>query len=75
MSNRTKTWRAPLYASEKAATSPAGDIFRELAETEMDAIAAGGTANSVCACNSGEHSCGRLCTGTTECPIMTLICC
>lgn len=75
MSKRTRGWKASIYSAEKVNVNPAGDVFRELAETELDAIAAGGTANTVCACHSGENSCGRLCTGSGECPIMTLICC
>ncbi|HEL2551552.1 plantaricin C family lantibiotic [Streptococcus suis] len=68
-------WKKPIYESLSTEGNPAGDILRELSESEMDQAMAGGTARSYCGCYSGEHSCGRGCTITTECPFLTFICC
>ncbi|MDD3393229.1 MAG: plantaricin C family lantibiotic [Anaerotignum sp.] len=77
MSRTVKLWKSAIYAvdSDSRMNHPSGDIMKELEDSELDRFAGAGTANTVCACESGEHSCGRLCTGTTECPIMTIICC
>lgn len=50
--------------------NPAGNIMKELSESEIDNVAGAGTAESYCACYSGEDSCGSVCTGTTECPLV-----
>ena len=68
-------WKKPIYESLSTEGNPAGDILRELSDSEMDQTMAGGTARSYCACYFGEHSCGRGCTITTECPFLTFICC
>ena len=64
-------WKKPIYESLSTEGNPAGDILRELSDSEMDQTMAGGTARSYCACYSGENSCGRGCTITTECPFLT----
>ena len=68
-------WKKPIDESLSTEGNPAGDILRELSDSEMDQTMAGGTARSYCACYSGENSCGRGCTITTECPFLTFICC
>lgn len=70
-------WKKAINSKceEDYSDHPSGNVLKELEDSELDSLAGGGTANSVCACNSGKHSCGRFCTGSTECPIMTIICC
>lgn len=76
MSKNVRNWKSPVYDKVDAETlNPAGNSLQELKETELENYAGAGTANTVCNCYSGEHSCGRLCTLTSECPVMTVVCC
>ncbi|MFO7296479.1 MAG: plantaricin C family lantibiotic [Clostridia bacterium] len=47
----------------------------ELDAAELQGVVGGNTANSYCNCYSDGGSCGRVCTATTECPVMTWVCC
>ena len=76
MSKNVKNWKRPVYDKlNTESANPAGNSLQELKETEMENYAGAGTANTYCNCYSSEDSCGGHCTLTTECPIMTLICC
>ncbi|MBT9260200.1 MAG: mersacidin/lichenicidin family type 2 lantibiotic [Clostridiales bacterium] len=55
--------------------NPAGLPLAELDAAELQGVVGGNTANSYCNCYSDGGSCGRVCTATTECPVMTWICC
>ena len=76
MSRNVKNWKLPVYEmNEVESSNPAGNSFQELKEMELEDYTGAGTANTHCNCYSEDASCGRLCTGTAECPIMTIICC
>ena len=75
MSKKIENWKKSIYLKSENNDNPAGDIFRELSDNEIDVIMAGGTANSYCHCYSNKDSCGHGCTITTECPVATVICC
>lgn len=75
MSKKLENWKKAIYFKNENNDNPAGDVFRELSDSELDGMMAGGTANTYCHCYSGKDSCGRRCTITTECPIATVVCC
>lgn len=75
MSKKMENWKKAIYFKNEDVDNPAGDIFRELSDSELEGMMAGGTANTHCHCYSGKDSCGHGCTITTECPFATLICC
>lgn len=77
-----RAWRDPLYRQRLSADerpklpeNPAGASLSELDDAELLGVVGGNTQNSYCECYTSEGSCGRLCTFTSECPIMTWICC
>lgn len=76
--SKAKAWRTPVYAQDNSSkeSNPAGNSIQELGNMELENYVGGaGTANSFCNCYSDAGSCGNKCTGTTECPILTIICC
>lgn len=66
MSKKVENWKKAIYSKSENIDNTAGDIFRELSDGELDGIMAGGTANTRCHCYSSKHSCGHVCTITSE---------
>ena len=56
MSKKVENWKKAIYSKSENLDNPAGDIFRELSDSELDGIMAGGTANTYCHCYSGKHT-------------------
>ena len=48
MSKKVENWKKAIYSKSENLDNPAGDIFRELSDSELDGIMAGGTANTYC---------------------------
>ncbi|MDY7076104.1 MAG: mersacidin/lichenicidin family type 2 lantibiotic [Chloroflexota bacterium] len=70
-------YRATLTPEQLAAlpTHPSGMPLAELGEDELRGVVGGNTANTHCQCVTAVGSCGHICTYTTECPFLTLLCC
>ena len=66
MSKKVENWKKAIYSKSENIDNTAGDIFRELSDGELYGIMAGGTANTRCHCYLGKHSCGHVCTITSE---------
>ena len=75
--SKINAWKTPVYLQDKTGvdSNPAGNSIQELKSMELDNYVGAGTANSYCNCYTNNGSCGHLCTFTTECPFLTIVCC